>query len=385
MYQIQLWNDLSDKGLKRFTDDYHVQRETEQPDAFLVRSKDLHDMRFPDSLKAVARAGVGVNTIPLDQLANRGIPVFSTPGANANAVKELVIGSLFLTARKLVPSLLWTNNLRGPDIPERIEANKKQFVGTELLGKRIGIVGLGAIGANLANTLHELGMTVTGYDPHMSVESAWRVSNQIQRATQLEDLLATSDYITLHLPLVDTTTGLLNASLFSKMKHGATLLNFSRGELVDEQALADVLRSGRLANYVTDFPNAFILSLPRVIALPHIGASTSEAEENCAIMAVDQLRLFLETGNIRNAVNFPAVELPFTGKRRITIAHHNIPNMVGQIASVLAQESINIANMINGSKDAIAYTIIDIDNHADESISLDRLNQIPGVLKTRLL
>lgn len=385
MYQIQLWNDLSDKGLKRFTDDYHVQRETEQPDAFLVRSKDLHDMRFPDSLKAVARAGVGVNTIPLDQLANRGIPVFSTPGANANAVKELVIGSLFLTARKLVPSLLWTNNLRGPDIPERIEANKKQFVGTELLGKRIGIVGLGAIGANLANTLHELGMTVTGYDPHMSVESAWRVSNQIQRATQLEDLLATSDYITLHLPLVDATTGLLDASLFSKMKHGATLLNFSRGELVDEQALADVLRSGRLANYVTDFPNAFILSLPRVIALPHIGASTSEAEENCAIMAVDQLRLFLETGNIRNAVNFPAVELPFTGKRRITIAHHNIPNMVGQIASVLAQESINIANMINGSKDAIAYTIIDIDNHADESISLDRLKQIPGVLKTRLL
>jgi len=385
MYQVQLWNDLSDKGLKRFTDDYHVQRETEHPDAFLVRSKDLHDMRFPDSLKAVARAGVGVNTIPLDQLANRGIPVFSTPGANANAVKELVIGSLFLTARKLVPSLLWTNNLRGPDIPERIEANKKQFVGTELLGKRIGIVGLGAIGANLANTLHELGMTVTGYDPHMSVESAWRVSNQIQRATQLEDLLATSDYITLHLPLVDATTGLLDASLFSKMKHGATLLNFSRGELVDEQALADVLRSGRLANYVTDFPNAFILSLPRVIALPHIGASTSEAEENCAIMAVDQLRLFLETGNVRNAVNFPAVELPFTGKRRITIAHHNIPNMVGQIASVLAQESINIANMINGSKDAIAYTIIDIDNHADESISLDRLNQIPGVLKTRLL
>jgi len=385
MYQVQLWNDLSDKGLKRFTDDYHVQRETEQPDAFLVRSKDLHDMRFPDSLKAVARAGVGVNTIPLNQLANRGIPVFSTPGANANAVKELVIGSLFLTARKLVPSLLWTNNLRGPDIPERIEANKKQFVGTELLGKRIGIVGLGAIGANLANTLHELGMSVTGYDPHMSVESAWRVSNQIQRATQLEDLLATSDYITLHLPLVDATTGLLDASLLSKMKHGATLLNFSRGELVDEQALADVLRSGRLANYVTDFPNAFILSLPRVIALPHIGASTSEAEENCAIMAVDQLRLFLETGNIRNAVNFPAVELPFTGKRRITIAHHNIPNMVGQIASVLAQESINIANMINGSKDAIAYTIIDIDNHADESISLDRLNQIPGVLKTRLL
>lgn len=385
MYQVQLWNDLSDKGLKRFTDDYHVQRETEQPDAFLVRSKDLHDMRFPDSLKAVARAGVGVNTIPLNQLANRGIPVFSTPGANANAVKELVIGSLFLTARKLVPSLLWTNNLRGPDIPERIEANKKQFVGTELLGKRIGIVGLGAIGANLANTLHELGMSVTGYDPHMSVESAWRVSNQIQRATQLEDLLATSDYITLHLPLVDATTGLLDASLFSKMKHGATLLNFSRGELVDEEALADVLRSGRLANYVTDFPNAFILSLPRVIALPHIGASTSEAEENCAIMAVDQLRLFLETGNIRNAVNFPAVELPFTGKRRITIAHHNIPNMVGQIASVLAQESINIANMINGSKDAIAYTIIDIDNHADEMISLDRLNQIPGVLKTRLL
>lgn len=385
MYQVQLWNDLSDKGLKRFTDDYHVQRETEQPDAFLVRSKDLHDMRFPDSLKAVARAGVGVNTIPLDQLANRGIPVFSTPGANANAVKELVIGSLFLTARKLVPSLLWTNNLRGPDIPERIEANKKQFVGTELLGKRIGIVGLGAIGANLANTLHELGMTVTGYDPHMSVESAWRVSNQIQRATQLEDLLATSDYITLHLPLVDATTGLLDASLLSKMKHGATLLNFSRGELIDEQALADVLRSGRLANYVTDFPNAFILSLPRVIALPHIGASTSEAEENCAIMAVDQLRLFLETGNIRNAVNFPAVELPFTGKRRITIAHHNIPNMVGQIASVLAQESINIANMINGSKDAVAYTIIDIDNHADELISLDRLNQIPGVLKTRLL
>lgn len=385
MYQVQLWNDLSEKGLKRFTDDYHVQRETEQPDAFLVRSKDLHDMRFPDSLKAVARAGVGVNTIPLDQLANRGIPVFSTPGANANAVKELVIGSLFLTARKLVPSLLWTNNLRGPDIPERIEANKKQFVGTELLGKRIGIVGLGAIGANLANTLHELGMTVTGYDPHMSVESAWRVSNQIQRATQLEDLLATSDYITLHLPLVDATTGLLDASLFSKMKLGATLLNFSRGELVDEQALAEVLRSGRLANYVTDFPNAFILSLPRVIALPHIGASTSEAEENCAIMAVDQLRLFLETGNIRNAVNFPAVELPFTGKRRITIAHHNIPNMVGQIASVLAQDSINIANMINGSKDAIAYTIIDIDNHADEMISLDRLNQIPGVLKTRLL
>lgn len=385
MYHVQLWNDVSEKGLKRFNDGYLVQRDVEEPDAFLVRSKDLHGMKFKESLKAVARAGVGVNNIPLDQLANRGIPVFSTPGANANAVKELVIASLFLSARKLIPSILWTNNLRGHDIPERVEANKKQFAGTELLGKRIGIVGLGAIGASLANTLHELGMTVSGYDPHMSVESAWRVSNQVQRVTNLEELLATSDYITLHLPLIDATQHLLDERLLAKVKQGATLLNFSRGELIDEHALATVLKSGRLANYVTDFPNAFILSLPRVIPLPHIGASTAEAEENCAIMAVDQLKLFLETGNIRNAVNFPAVELPYSGKRRITIAHQNIPNMVGQIASVLASEQINIANMINGSKDGIAYTIIDIDNHLDEAISLHQLNLIPGVLKTRLL
>ncbi|MGA9231135.1 MAG: phosphoglycerate dehydrogenase [Exiguobacterium oxidotolerans] len=385
MYQIQLWNDLSEKGLSRFTDDYHVHRQVEAPDAFLVRSKDLHGMQFADSLKAVARAGVGVNTIPLDQLANRGIPVFSTPGANANAVKELVIASLFLTARKLIPSILWTNNLRGPDIPERIEANKRQFVGTELLGKRIGIVGLGAIGANLANTLHELGMTVSGYDPHMSIESAWQVSNQIHRVTNLEELLATSDYVTLHLPLVDATHHLLDERLLSKVKQGATLLNFSRGELIDEAALATVLKSGRLANYVTDFPNAFILSLPRVIPFPHIGASTGEAEENCAIMAVDQLKTFLETGNIRHSVNFPSVELPDSGKRRLTIAHQNIPNMVGQIASVLATERINIANMINGSKGPIAYTIIDIDNHLDETISLTQLDAIPGILKTRLL
>ncbi|WP_114570855.1 phosphoglycerate dehydrogenase [Exiguobacterium flavidum] len=385
MPNIRLLNSISERGLDRFPNDYIIGTDVQEPDAILVRSHDMYDYKLEQSVLAVARAGVGVNNIPHDRLAHSGTVVFSTPGANANAVKELVIASLFLVARKLVPSILWTNNLRGPDIEERIEANKKQFVGSELAGKKIGIIGLGAIGAELANALHALGMTVVGYDPFMSVESAWRVSNQIERSTQIDELLGSCDYVTLHLPLLDGTRGMIDSALFAKMRPGLTLLNFSRGELVDEPALGDALRSGRLGMYVTDFPNSFVLSLPRVIPLPHIGASTVEAEENCAVMAVEQLKEFIETGNIRRSVNFPDVALAFTGKRRITVAHQNIPNMVGQIAGALAKSGINIANMINGSKGSVAYTIIDIDNHADEMIDLSAIEEIAGVLRTRLI
>ncbi|GGE61030.1 3-phosphoglycerate dehydrogenase family protein [Priestia taiwanensis] len=388
MFHIQTLNNIAPCGVNVFPkDQYEVTNNHENPDGILVRSFYMHDLDLPTNLKAVARAGAGVNNIPTEAYAEKGIVVFNTPGANANAVKELVIASLLLSSRNLVDGVLWAKSLQGNGelVPQLVEAGKKEYVGTELRGKTVGIIGLGAIGALIANDLLALEMDVMGYDPYVSVETAWALSRNVQRATTLEQLYATCDYITVHVPLNEQTKEMFNRMTFSQMKKGMRILNFSRGELVDEKALQEAIEDGTVATYVTDFPNDNVLTMKNVIPIPHLGASTYESEENCALMAAKQLKSFLETGNIRHSVNYPNIELPYIGKRRITIAHKNIPNMVGQITSVLAANNINIANMINGSRGAFAYTIIDIDNHLNEEIHLDKIHAIEGIIAARVL
>ncbi len=386
MYKIQLLNHISGKGLEVFPEDsYVISEKEEQPDAILVRSYHMYGLPLAKTVKAVARAGVGVNNIPLDECSEKGIVVFSTPGANANAVKELVISSLFLAARNIIDAVQWTKNLEEECVSQLVEKGKKEYVGTELAGKTIGIIGLGAIGALLANTLLQLGMKVIGYDPYLSIETAWNLSRDIERARNLEHLLQESNYVTVHVPLTEETTEMFQKNEFSTMKEGTVLLNFSRGELVNMKDLEVAIDAKIIRTYVTDFPNKNILGMKNVIALPHLGASTYEAEENCARMAARQLKTFLETGNIISSVNFPNIELPYVGKKRITIAHRNIPNMVGQITSALAVDGINITEMINRSRGGTAYTIIDIDNHLGEEISTQHVKAIQGVLAVRVI
>jgi D-3-phosphoglycerate dehydrogenase / 2-oxoglutarate reductase len=388
VFHIQTLNNIAPCGIDVFSNEqYEVMNSHKNPDGILVRSFYMHDLEVPSNLKAVARAGAGVNNIPTEAYAEKGIVVFNTPGANANAVKELVIASLLLSSRNLVEGVLWAKSLQGNGdlVPQLVEAGKKEYVGTELRGKTVGIIGLGAIGALIANDLLALDMDVMGYDPYVSVETAWTLSRNVQRARSLEQLYATCDYITIHVPLTEQTNGMFNEEAFSQMKKGVRILNFSRGELVNETALQHAIEDGTVSTYVTDFPNDNVLQMKNVIPIPHLGASTYESEENCAIMAARQLKNFLETGNIRHSVNYPNIEMPYIGKRRITIAHKNIPNMVGQITSVLAENHINIANMINGSRGAYAYTIIDIDNHLTEIIHLDKIHAIEGVITARVI
>lgn len=386
MYKIKLLNRISPKGLEVFSGEKYVVSEKEDyPDGILVRSYQMHNVPLSKTVKAVARVGAGINNIPVEGYSNNGIVVFSTPGANANAVKELVINSLFLSARNIIDAVQWTKRLEGEYISEAIERGKKEFIGTELYGKTIGVVGLGAIGTLLANTLLQLGMKVIGYDPYISVETAWNLSREIERARNLEHLLQKSDYVTIHVPLTEETRGMFQKDIFSMMKKGTVFLNFSRGELVNERDLKDAIDEEIIKNYLTDFPTRQLLKTEKVTSFPHLGASTYEAEENCAVMAANQMKTFLETGNIISSVNFPNTELLYVGKRRITIAHQNIPNMVGQITSVLAADGINIAEMINRSKGDIAYTIIDIDNHQDEVISTKHVKGIHGVMAVRVI
>ncbi|MGL4368700.1 MAG: 3-phosphoglycerate dehydrogenase [Spirochaetota bacterium] len=334
MYKIQTLNKVSNKGLNLLPrDEYDVAGEINNPDAIIVRSFNMLQSEIPASVKSIARAGAGVNNIPVDKCTQKGIVVFNTPGANANAVKELVLAGLFLSARKIYGGINWTRSLTGQqDLNQLVEKEKATYGGTEIKGKKLGIIGLGAIGVMVANDAIALGMDVTGYDPYITVDNAWGMDHRVTKSSSLDLLLAESDYITMHVPLNDGTKGLINRDKIELMKKGVKILNFARGGLVNNADLIEALKSGKVGTYICDFPDEQLLSLPNVLCMPHLGASTEEAEENCAVMAVKQTMNFLETGNIRNSVNFPECELPFTSKYRIVIANKNIPNMVGQIA-----------------------------------------------------
>ncbi|WP_246943249.1 phosphoglycerate dehydrogenase [Bacillus pinisoli] len=388
MYNVQVYNSIAEKGLAVLNLASYNVGNVEAADAILLRSYNLHETPIEPSVKAIARAGVGVNNIPLDELTEQGVIVFNTPGANANAVKELVLMSLIASSRNLFRAVEWTNSLQGEGetVPEQVETGKKEFVGTEIQGKRLGVIGVGAIGVLVANDATALGMEVVAYDPFISVNTAWQLSRDVQRAHSPEEIFQTCDYITMHVPLTDQTKEMLNAKTFQQMKPGMKVLNFSRGELVHEDDLKRAIEEQIIDTYITDFPNEKLLSMKNVVAIPHLGASTHESEVNCAVMAATQLKQFLETGNIQNSVNFPNVYLPYTGRRRVTVVHQNIPNMVGQITSLLASQSINIADMMNRSKGQWAYTLIDLDqdleNH-DEVI--EQVMKISGVRHVRVI
>ena len=386
MIKIQTLNNISEHGIKEFPiQDYTIHNSLNEPDGILLRSYSMHEMVIPESVRAIARAGAGVNNIPIDECTSRGIVVFNTPGANANAVKELVLTSLLLSSRKIIEGVEWTRSLYGEEnVTKIVEAGKKEFAGVEIAGKKLGIIGLGAIGALVANDALALDMEVYGYDPYISVDTAWRLSRNVQRIDNVEHIFSTCDYITIHVPLTDETKQFVNDKLFSVMKKGARLLNFSRAELVDDSALEYALNEGIVSVYVTDFPNEKVIGMKNVLPIPHLGASTTESEENCARMAAKQLKNYLETGNIKNSVNFPNVELPYTGKKRITIAHKNIPNMVGQITGLLAKYHVNIADMLNRSKGAFAYTMIDLDETINEQVE-QSLNEIEGIISVRVI
>lgn len=387
MLKIQTLNNISVAGLERFARDrYEVASELARPDAIMVRSANMHDMDVPDSVLAVGRAGAGVNNIPVPTLSARGVPVFNAPGANANAVKELVLAGLFLASRNLCDAWAFAKQLDGSDaeISRAVEAGKKNFVGVELPGRVIGILGLGAIGVKVANAAHALGMRVTGYDPKITVDRAWQLSSAVTPAASVGQVLAESDYVSVHVPLIESTRGLLGRERLASMHKGAVLLNFSRAEIVDEDAVVAALKSGHLGAYVCDFPSNQLLSCDNVIALPHLGASTRQAEENCAVMVADQLRAYLEDGNITNSVNFPDLHMPRDGNQRLALVHANVPNMLGQISTCVAQANLNIVDMLNKSREELAYTVLDVDSPVNEDIR-GLLGGIEGVLGVRVL
>jgi D-3-phosphoglycerate dehydrogenase len=388
---IKTLNNIAKSGLNVFNQDhYKIDNDSETPDAIMVRSFNMHSLEFDQNLKAIARAGAGVNNIPVEKCTEQGIVVFNTPGANANAVKELVLTSLMASSRHLFDGIAWTKSLdgEGEQIPKLVEAGKKQFVGKEIKGKTLGVIGLGAIGARVANDALELDMDVIGFDPFISVDTAWNLSRNVQRAMTIEQLFANSDYITVHVPLTDNTRGMFNTESFAIMKDGVHIFNFSRGELVNEDDMGEALESGKVGKYVTDFPNAKVIKMKNVVPIPHLGASTEESEENCAIMAARQLKDFLETGNIKNSVNFPNAFLEYTGKTRVAAFHKNVPNMVGQITSAISNYNLNIADMVNRSRGEYAYTMIDIENEvAGDVIPAieEKISQISGIVNVRII
>ena len=381
MYKIQTFNQISDKGLLRFPrQEYLVAADVSNADAILVRSHKLGPEHINSNLKAVARAGAGTNNIPVAEFTRQGVVVFNTPGANANAVKELVVCGLLMAARGVLQGVNWVNGIQceysATELEQLIEKEKQHFRGTELAGKTIGVVGLGAIGARVADVAIQLGMKVLGYDPAISVDSAWRLANQVEKQENLTSLISRSDYVTLHMPALENTKNLIDRKIINYFKTGAVLLNFSRDTIVDTDALLEGLNIGRLASYVTDFPTREILGHPKAILMPHIGASTDEAEDNCAMMAVDQLREFLENGNIRNSVNFPNLALERSaGTNRIAIINQNVPGMLGQILSILAERDINVIDMLNKSRSDVAYNLIDIEGQP----SVETLRDIKSI------
>ena len=387
-YRILKLNSISVRGLEKLPRDrYEVASELNNPHGVLVRSADMHMFPVPDSLLAVARAGAGTNNIPVAALSGRGIPVFNAPGANANAVKELVLASLFLAARNICQAWDFARSLHGDDaaIDAAVEKGKKEFVGFELPGRTLGVVGLGAIGVEVANTAQALGMQVLGYDPQITVQRAWQLSASVQQALSLDDLFARADMISVHVPLNERTRGLIDAARLKLMRPGGALLNFSRAPIVNEGDVLAALDSAQLHAYICDFPSNALKLHPRAVTLPHLGASTGEAEDNCAAMAAETLRDYLENGNIRNAVNFPDAVLPrVPGKTRLGIANSNVPNMVGQISTCLASANVNIADLLNKSRGEHAYTLIDTDGGVDDAL-VERLRRITGVLSARLV
>lgn len=385
MYKYHCLNPISEAGLGRFTDDYVPASDIKGADAVLVRSASMHDMEFDGRLKAVARAGAGVNNIPLDKCAEQGIVVFNTPGANANGVKELVIAGMLLASRDILGGINWVQeNEEDGNIAKDAEKAKKAFAGCEIEGKKLGVIGLGAIGVLVANAATHLGMEVYGYDPYVSVDSAWRLSRSIHHAKTADEIYKECDYITIHVPALDDTKGMINKDSMSLMKDGVVILNYARDVLVNSEDMVDALVTGKVKKYVTDFPTPEIAGVKNAIVIPHLGASTEESEDNCAVMAVKQVKDFLENGNIKNSVNFPNCDMGVRDKTRITILHKNVPNMIGQFTALLAKDNINIADMTNKSKGAYAYTMLDVDNEADEAV-VEELQAIPHVLKVRVI
>ncbi|MFO8063804.1 MAG: phosphoglycerate dehydrogenase [Spirochaetota bacterium] len=386
MFTVRTFNQIAPKGLSIFDDGYRVGEDEEDPDAVLLRSHKLHDMEFNPRLKAIARAGAGVNNIPVEECTKRGIVVFNTPGSNANSVKELVVSALLLSSRRIHQGLSWVEQLdpTADEIESVVEKKKKEFAGPEIYDKTLGVIGLGAIGVLVSNAATALGMNVVGYDPYISVESAWGLARSVHRARSLEELLSQSDYITIHVPLNDSTKGLINRESLKHAKAGVRLLNFARGGLVENQAVIEALNDGTISYYLTDFPEAEIVGHERVLAVPHLGASTPEAEENSAVMAAEQLRNYLEYGNIKNSVNFPECELPVRGYDRLLIANRNIPNMVGQVTKILAEGNINILHLVNHHKEDVAYNIIDVDGDLSDA-AIDAIGNIEGIIMVRRL
>ena len=388
MYNVLTLNSISEVGLSKLNPKkYIIGDDIKDPEGIILRSYDMHEMELPESLAAVARAGAGTNNIPIDKCSEKGIVVFNTPGANANAVKELVLTGIFLSSRKIVEGIEWAKELKGKDnVDKLVEKGKGQFTGPEIMGKKLGVIGLGAIGVLVANAAISLGMEVYGYDPFLSVDSAWSLSSKVKRAGTREELVAACDYITIHVPLNDSTRGMYNKDLFDITKPGARLLNFARGGLVDTAALKEALEKGTITEYITDFPDAEVINLDHVICIPHLGASTPESEENCAEMAAMELKQYLEYGNIKNSVNFPSCSIPYTGKARLAILHRNVKGMVGAVANAISDEGLNIDNMVNNNKGEYAYTLIDVDtfNGKGQEIA-DRLSKVDGIVKVRIV
>jgi D-3-phosphoglycerate dehydrogenase / 2-oxoglutarate reductase len=386
-FKVLVLNQISSSGLARLpADRYEVGKDVTAPDAVLVRSADMHALALPPGVRAIARAGAGTNNIPVDAMSARGVPVFNAPGANANAVKELVLAAMLMSARNLGPALRFVAALDPADaaMDKRVEDGKKSFAGFELAGHTLGIVGLGKVGCLVADAAIKLGMDVLGFDPHITVDAAWSLPAQVRRAASVDDVLKNADFVSLHVPLVAATRDLVNATNLALMRSGAVLLNFSREGVANEAAVLAALDAQALRGYACDFPSAAVNAHPKVLALPHLGASTAEAEENCALMVVDQLREFLEHGNIVNAVNFPAVSMPRESAYRVAIANANVPNMLGQISTAMATAGLNIHNMVNKSRGDMAYTLVDVDSAVGEAVA-ESIRAITGVLSVRYL
>ncbi len=387
MFSIKTINNISDKGLSRLpAENFSVSPDIENPDAIILRSQNLHDMEIPSNLKAVGRAGAGTNNVPVEKLGEQGIVVFNAPGANANAVKELVIAGMLLACRNICQAWQYAENVQGTDEEQNkaVEAGKKKYVGYELPGRTLGVVGLGAIGVEIANVAVALGMRVVGFDPTITVKSAWKMSSVVEEMASIDELLKESDFVTFHVPLIDATLDLLNAERITTMKDGAVILNFARHGIVNDDAVLAALESGKLNAYVCDFPAEKLKRNERVITLPHLGASTAEAEENCAMMVADQLKDFLENGNIKNSVNYPVVKLPRGGKSRVALTHKNMPDMIAKISTVVGDAGFNIHHLRNESKNDLAYTLMDIECEIGEDL-IEKFAAIEGVLKARLV
>lgn len=377
-------NKISAVGTSEFGSGYTVSDSCETPDAVMVRSASMHDMEMPESLLAIARAGAGVNNIPIADCAAKGIVVFNTPGANANAVKELAIAAMLLASRDIIGGIEWARGLTGDDVAKQVEKGKSSFAGHEIKGKTLGVVGLGAIGVNVANAAYSLGMNVLGYDPYISLKSAWNLSRHINKAATLDEIYENCDIICIHAPLTDETKHFVNAESIAKMKESVCIINLSRADLVDDADMAAALEDGKIAKYITDFPNADTLKMKNCICIPHLGASTEESEDNCAYMAAHELIDYLENGNIVNSVNYPNVEMPRTGVVRICVAHKNIPAVLSNLSSVISSQNINISNMINKSRGDVAYTMIDCDKEVNDEIT-KLLCNIEGVIRVRVI